>query len=94
MTNSEHVKNCLKRSSFEKMSLAIYSVLKDILKTLSRLRMVELRPGAAIPLSQTVTNLGGVLDQTLSLWKPYLDHLSHKIKRVMYLLRFFQILHH
>ena len=50
---------------------------------------IALGSGVVAPFAETVKSLGVVLDRTLS-WKPHVDHLSSKVHRALYSLRFFR----
>ena len=50
-------------------------------------RTIDLRDGACIPFSDTVTSLSIVLDSKLS-WQAHIDHVTKKFNRVMFALRF------
>ena len=45
-------------------------------------RTIDFRDDASIPLSDTVTSLGVVLDSKLS-WQAHIDHVTKKFNRVM-----------
>ena len=50
---------------------------------------IVLDSGVVVPFTETVTSLGVVLDWPLS-WKPFFDHITLKVNRVLYCLRFFR----
>ena len=50
---------------------------------------IVLGSGVVVPFAETVTSLGVELDWTLS-WKPFFDHITLKVNRVLNCLRFFR----
>ena len=50
---------------------------------------IDLDDNISIPISETVTNLGVILDSRLS-WKPQVDAIIKKYNRIFYSLRFFR----
>ena len=70
---------------------AIFFASKRMITRINKLQLpgIALGSGVVAPLAETVKSLGVVLDRTLS-WKPHLDHLSSKVHRTLYSLRFFR----
>ena len=68
---------------------AIFFASQYTINRIDKLRLpgVDLGSGVTVPFTDTVTSLGVVLDRTLS-WKSYFNHLTVKVNRVLYALRF------